>query len=107
MFYKVIDRIGPMEEGVRAGTYLEAGEVVDESIFVAEHLPLLVGVGVLVEATLEDIAQDAARRADENADTVTLQAWRDEEGRFADQAADANGESETITHRKRKKAKED
>lgn len=54
--FLVMDRIGPLEVGERAGQYLEAGERAFESDFAAESIARLVEIGVL--APMGGIATD-------------------------------------------------
>jgi len=46
--FLVMDRIGPLDVGARAGQYLEAGDSAWESDFAPESIARLVEVGALV-----------------------------------------------------------
>jgi|GEM_PF-6294484 len=74
MQYLVLGRIGPMEEGERKGTYLEAGEFVTAEFFKAESIPLLEAAQVLRAATAEEIANGPQQVAEVDSsalDTMT------------------------------------
>lgn len=96
MQYELMDRVGPMEGGARDGTYLEAGEIVEELVFHAESVPLLEAAG-------------AIRRVEEAAPgTIVVEALRNEEGEFVSpRDQDADGKPELLERRKRRKSVEE
>lgn len=57
--FLVMDRIGPLEVGGRAGQYLEAGERAFESDFAPDSIVILVERGILVPAG--GVATDVVR----------------------------------------------
>lgn len=65
MQYLVLGRIGPMEEGERKDTYLEAGEFAPAEFFKPESIALLEAAGVLRAATAEEIAAEERRSTEQ------------------------------------------
>jgi hypothetical protein len=73
--FLVKERIGPMEQGTRAGEYLEAGEVVSADAFHSElSIAILQGVGAIESADAEAVRADAVSDESSTRTSTTLSA---------------------------------
>lgn len=85
--FLVKERIGPMEQGTRAGEYLEAGEVVSADAFHSElSIAILQGVGAIENADA-NAAQAAEAELDAQLAEIRALNSEDEHGTH-----DSNGD---------------